>query len=98
VTTEVGRQPWVIYGQLRTADAVSPIAAPAVSGSLVAFVIVYLTVFAAGTLYILRLMGQPPHPGEPEPEGVTRAAGITPAAGFGRGEAEPPASEREAAE
>ena len=56
VTTEVGRQPWVIYGLLRTRDAVSPIAAPAVTGSLIAFVIVYFAVFAAGTLYILRLM------------------------------------------
>ena len=62
VTTEVGRQPWVIYGLLRTEDAVSPIAAPGVTGSLIAFVIVYFTVFAAGTLYILRLMAQPPRP------------------------------------
>ena len=49
VTTEVGRQPWVIYGLLRTADAVSPIATPGVTGSLIAFVIVYFAVFAAGT-------------------------------------------------
>lgn len=68
VTTEVGRQPWVIYGLLRTADAVSPIATPGVTGSLIAFVIVYFSVFAAGTWYILRLMAKPPHPGEEGPQ------------------------------
>jgi cytochrome d ubiquinol oxidase subunit I len=80
VTTEVGRQPWVIQGLLRTADAVSPIAAPAVSGSLIAFVIVYFTVFAAGTLYILRLMAHAPAEGEARVlEAPIRSAGITPA-------------------
>jgi len=79
VTTEVGRQPWVVYGILRTADAVSPIAAPAVTGSLIAFVIVYFTVFAAGTLYILRLMARPPVAAEArEPLSPIRTAGITP--------------------
>jgi cytochrome d ubiquinol oxidase subunit I len=79
VTTEVGRQPYVIYGLLRTADAVSPIATPGVTGSLIAFVIVYFTVFAAGTVYILKLMAHPPHPGEPEEaRAPIRTAGITP--------------------
>jgi cytochrome d ubiquinol oxidase subunit I len=82
VTTEVGRQPWLIYGLLRTRDAVSPIAAPGVTGSLVAFVIVYFAVFGAGTLYILRLMARPPEEGEEgEPRVPIRTAGITPAAG-----------------
>ena len=86
VTTEVGRQPWVIYGLLRTRDAVSPIAAPGVTGSLIAFVLVYLTVFAAGALYILRLMREPPHEGEEsEPKTPIRTAGITPAAGVADG-------------
>jgi cytochrome bd ubiquinol oxidase subunit I len=81
VTTEVGRQPWVIYGLLRTADARSPIDAPAVATSLVAFVLVYFAVFGAGTGYILRLMGQAPHPDEPTPgNDPIRTAGITPAA------------------
>ena len=80
VTTEVGRQPWVIYGLLRTADAVSPLAAPAVTGSLIAFVVVYFTVFSAGGIYILKLMGKAPQPNEPEPEPTPiRTAGITPA-------------------
>jgi len=81
VTTEVGRQPFTIYGLLRTADSVSPIAAPAVGTSLIAFIVVYFVVFGAGTAYILRLMRRPPLTGaiEPEPEGPIRTAGITPA-------------------
>jgi cytochrome d ubiquinol oxidase subunit I len=85
VTTEVGRQPWVIYGLLRTKDAVSPIAAPGVTGSLIAFVIVYFAVFGAGTMYILRLMARPPGEGEgQEPQAPIRTAGITPAAAVER--------------
>ena len=80
ITTEVGRQPWVIYGLMRTKDAVSPIAAPAVGASLVAFVIVYFTVFAAGTVYILKLMAKSPGDGEPELKAPIRTAGVTPAA------------------
>jgi cytochrome bd ubiquinol oxidase subunit I len=90
VTTEVGRQPWVVYGLLRTRDAVSPIAAPGVTGSLIAFVIVYFTVFAAGTLYILKLMKHPPHAHEPEEaRAPIRTAGITPSPSMQRGRADP---------
>jgi cytochrome d ubiquinol oxidase subunit I len=79
VTTEVGRQPWVIYGLLRTAEARSPLDAPAVAASLIAFVIVYFAVFGVGTWYILRLMSAPPHPHETGVEGAPiRTAGITP--------------------
>ena len=56
ITTEVGRQPYTVYGLLRTADSVSPIDAPAVAASLVAFIVVYFAVFGAGIFYILRLM------------------------------------------
>jgi cytochrome bd ubiquinol oxidase subunit I len=90
ITTEVGRQPWVIYGLLRTKDAVSPIATPGVTGSLIAFVLVYFTVFAAGTLYILKLMARPPIQGEPEePRTPIRTAGITPSPALKRGGASP---------
>ena len=71
VTTEVGRQPYTVYGLLRTADSASPLAAPAVATSLVAFVIVYFAVFGVGTWYILRLMAKPPH-GDGEPRGAGR--------------------------
>lgn len=84
VTTEVGRQPWTIYGLLRTKDAVSAIATPGIAGSLVAFVIVYFFVFAAGILYILKLMAKPPEQGEPDAaDAPIRSAGITPAAAGG---------------
>jgi cytochrome d ubiquinol oxidase subunit I len=59
-TTEVGRQPYVVDGLLRTADAASPIGAPAVAGSLAAITIVYTLVFGAGAFYLLRLMGRSP--------------------------------------
>jgi cytochrome d ubiquinol oxidase subunit I len=85
ITTEVGRQPWVVYGLLRTKDAVSPIATPGVTGSLLAFVIVYFAVFAAGTWYILKLMAHPPHAGESgEARAPIRTAGITPSASIRR--------------
>jgi cytochrome d ubiquinol oxidase subunit I len=79
VTTEVGRQPWTVYGLLRTADSASPIQAPAVAASLTAFVVVYFAVFGAGVFYLLRLMRRPPEaPSDIGELGPTRAAGITP--------------------
>jgi cytochrome d ubiquinol oxidase subunit I len=94
VTTEVGRQPYVIYGLMRTEDAVAPIAAPALSASLTAFVLVYFAVFGAGVWYILKLMAQPPHPGEEEPpKAPIRTAGITPSAALPK-DAGQPRSER----
>jgi len=78
ITTEVGRQPFTIYGLLRTADSASPLAAPAVGASLVAFVIVYFSVFGMGSWYLLRLMSRAPQPHEPEPTNApAHAAGIT---------------------
>jgi cytochrome d ubiquinol oxidase subunit I len=89
VTTEVGRQPWVIYNLMRTAEARSPIDAPAVATSLLAFAVVYFIVFGIGTLYILKLMGRPPHVGEPEPaEAPIRTAGLTAAPSMDRGGAD----------
>ena len=81
VTTEVGRQPFTVHGLLRTADSVSPLQAPAVAISLLAFIVVYFIVFGAGVFYILRLMSHSPHRGEEGPERgqPVRAAGITPA-------------------
>ncbi len=58
--TEVGRQPYTVYGLLRTADSVSPIDYPGVLGSLIAFVIVYFLVFTPGIIYILRQMKKDP--------------------------------------
>jgi len=88
-TTEVGRQPYTVYGLLRTADSASPVGAVAVGTSLVAFIVVYFIVFGAGTVYILRLVGTRPEPSEPElPHRPIRAAGITPAPALAGGEIE----------
>jgi cytochrome d ubiquinol oxidase subunit I len=63
---EIGRQPYVIYGLLRTADAVSPtIAAASVMTSLIVYAAVYSIVFGAGIWYLRRLIVQGPHPHEP---------------------------------
>lgn len=64
-TAEIGRQPWVVYGQLRTADAVTPfLTAPQVATSLAVFAVVYALIFAFGTYYIYRqlLAGPVPAP------------------------------------
>ena len=79
-TTEVGRQPYTVYGLLRTSDSLSNIDAEAIGASLIAFIIVYFIVFGAGVFYILRLAVRGPQAGDAElNEGPTRAAGITPA-------------------
>ena len=68
-TTEVGRQPWTVYGLLRTADSVSPsLTGLDVALSLLGYSLVYLLVFAAGIALILRIVrAGPAGPGE-EPE------------------------------
>lgn len=65
--TEVGRQPYVVYGLLRTADAVSPVAAAAVFGSLALFVAVYSVLLLAFFFYATRLVLRGPAFDEPEP-------------------------------
>jgi cytochrome d ubiquinol oxidase subunit I len=81
ITTEAGRQPYTVYGLLRTAESAAPIAAPAVGASLMAFIVVYFAVFGAGVFYLLRLMARPPVPGEPDSasDAHLRSAGIVPA-------------------
>jgi len=79
ITTEVGRQPFTVYGLLRTSDSLAPVAAPAVAASLLAFIMVYFFIFGAGTFYLLRMMNKPaatPHLGLKD--GPIRTAGITP--------------------
>ena len=68
ITTESGRQPYTVYGLLRTADSASPIDAAAVGASLLAFIVVYFLVFGAGTFYLLRMMAKPPELDEPDIE------------------------------
>ncbi|HUL04845.1 MAG TPA: cytochrome ubiquinol oxidase subunit I [Candidatus Acidoferrum sp.] len=69
VTAEVGRQPWVVYGQLRTADAVSPVPGASVLLSLLLFILVYGVIFGAGLYYIAKTIrqGAAGHAPDPEP-------------------------------
>ena len=70
VTTEVGRQPWVVYGLQRTADAVSAHGDLHMSISLVVFFVVYSSVFGVGYSYMMRLIRKGPQPFTPEPHGT----------------------------
>src|SRR4029078_3432805 len=78
--TETGRQPFTVYGALRTVESASPLAVPAVASSLAAVAIVYFTLFAIGVYYILHLMAAAPHRGEEGPSAgePAMAAGIPP--------------------
>jgi cytochrome d ubiquinol oxidase subunit I len=64
VVTEVGRQPWIVQGLMRTSDATSPVMGTSIAISLTAFVIVYIFVFGAGSYYILKLIGKGPEDAE----------------------------------
>ena len=66
---EIGRQPWVVYGLLRTADAVSPtLATASVVASMAAFLAAYAVIFGAGIWYIRKLVRKGPLPHDPGPE------------------------------
>ncbi len=58
--TEIGRQPYVVYGFLKTKDAASVLSSEQVLFSLISFVVVYLIIFGAATYYILRLLSKGP--------------------------------------
>ena len=77
--TEAGRQPWIVYGQLRTADAVAPVAAGAVAGSLALFILIYCVLLAAFFYYAARLVFAGPHPAETTPEVVRPGRDSAPA-------------------
>jgi cytochrome d ubiquinol oxidase subunit I len=61
-TTEIGRQPYVIYGLMRTAEAASAVNAGSVVTSLVAFGTAYLFVFIAGSWYLFKMLRKGPQP------------------------------------
>ena len=75
-----------MYGQLLTADALSPLAAPAIAASLAVFAVVYFIVFGVGVTYLLRMMALRPGAQESDlPHIPQHAAGITPAAAISDG-------------
>jgi cytochrome d ubiquinol oxidase subunit I len=62
VLAEVGRQPWIVYGLLKTADAASPVAASQVMTSLVGFILVYGLLGIAGFYLIADFAKKGPLP------------------------------------
>ncbi len=71
VTTEVGRQPWTVYGLVRTADSVSPsLTGTDVAISLALYVVVYLIMFPTGIGFMAGLVRRGPQPQESRPEPV----------------------------
>ena len=78
-TAEMGRQPWSVYGALRTADAVTPtLSVQAVTISLIIFVAVYVVIFSFGTLYVYRLLKAGPVESQPIlPLNPKRPLGLT---------------------
>lgn len=70
-TTEIGRQPWTVYGLLRTADAVSAHGAVQLGVTLIMFIVVYTAVFGTGIAYLLRLIRVGPESHTPgyDPDG-----------------------------
>lgn len=59
-TTEIGRQPWVVYGVLRTADAASPVPASSVLTSLIVYFVAYMILFGFGSGYLLKVLRDGP--------------------------------------
>ena len=59
-TAEVGRQPYTVYGLMKSIDSTSPVTANSVGLSLVVFIFTYIVVFSAGLYYIFRLMKKGP--------------------------------------
>ena len=60
ITTEAGRQPWVVYGLMRTSEAIAPVTAQQVGVTLFGFVVVYTLVFGTGIYYLLKLIHKGP--------------------------------------
>ncbi|MBA3030900.1 MAG: cytochrome ubiquinol oxidase subunit I [Desulfobacteraceae bacterium] len=58
--TEVGRQPWVVYGFMRTSEAISPVPGSSIALTLTAFILVYGFIFGAGSYFILKLIAKGP--------------------------------------
>jgi len=76
LTTESGRQPWVVYGIMRTSDAVSNHSALALSTSLIVIIAMYFAVFGVGISYMLKLVAKGPQELDPVDKPSEREARI----------------------
>ena len=85
--TETGRQPWTVYGLLRTVDSASPVTLPMVIFSCTLILIIYFVVFGVGIRYLLAMMANPPSLDEAPPSNdpPQRTQGITPGPAGGTG-------------
>lgn len=88
-TTEIGRQPWVVYGLMRTSDAATPHSTLTLGVTLAVFLVVYLLVFGVGIWYLLRLLARPPeisgpdgHEPDEQAPGMLHAHGLAVPANF----------------
>lgn len=81
ITTEIGRQPWTVYGLLRTRDSVSPVEGSSVLISLLAFLLAYAVIFGFGTYYLGKIVRGGPSPAMPDGEVHTP---LRPLSGAGR--------------
>ncbi len=79
MTAEVGRQPWTVYGLLRTAESVSPVPAGAVAVSLALFVVVYVFLGGAFLYFVNRILAKGPDEDEALPHGPEAMHGARPA-------------------
>lgn len=68
VVTEVGRQPFTVYGLLRTADSLSSVSREQVIGSTWTILVFYLLIFGIGLWVLLRVLREPPHKDEAGPQ------------------------------
>ena len=75
-TAEIGRQPYVIYGMLRTVDAVSPVPAGTLLSSLIAFMVIYSVFFTAFLVFFIRALRRGPEEAAalPAPSGSIKRA------------------------
>lgn len=67
IVTETGRQPFTVYGLMRTAESASPVSSALIYTSTAVVVLVYLPVFGTGMVYMLHVLARPPQPAEQGP-------------------------------
>ena len=77
ITTEMGRQPWLVYNLMRTAEGISPIQAGNVIWSLSLFLIIFAAIGLTYSFYIMKLIGNGPDVSSPIPA-AQRPAGMRP--------------------
>jgi len=68
ITTEVGRQPWLVYGLMRTADGISPIPPENVFWSLSLFLIIFAAIGSVYSYFVLKMIGRGPDVWSPIPQ------------------------------